>query len=176
MGFQTGILNFTLFTNLRSPPSLLSVSRRDDVVCRRRTSGTVSRPLVGHVPCPRFLPDASRPRHAAPPPCTHDEDGRQAESCRAPLLYLTCALGLLLPLDLAQQMFLTSLSTPFQSSSRIGLASAGPTSAVSHGRRRPRPPRRPAPPPSPSPNQVPQHDHRLPANLPNPAAPPLRRQ
>ena len=41
---------------------------------------------------------------------------------------------------------------------------------------RPRPPRCPAPPPSLPPNQVSQHDHRLPTDLPNPAAPPLRRR
>ena len=50
------------------------------------------------------------------------------------------------------------------------------TLAVSHGRRRPRPPRRPAPSPSLSPNRVPQHDHRLPVTLPNPSAPLNRRR
>ena len=55
--------------------SSLSVFRRDDAVRRRRTSGTASRPLVGHAPCPRFLLEASRPRHAAPSPGAHAEDG-----------------------------------------------------------------------------------------------------
>ena len=126
---------------LPSPPSLLSVSRRDDVVRRRRTSGTVSRPLVGHVPCPRFLPDASRPCHAAPFSCACAEDGRSKRqgdnaSCRAPLLHLTYALAPLLPLWLAKHAFPTSLSTPFPSPSRIELSPAlRNAAAASHGRR-----------------------------------------
>ena len=179
--------NFELITILPSTPSPFSVPAVTAfAVSPSATHCVVVAPRLGSPRALRFLPEASRHRHASPSICAHTEVRHRTTTTT------TCRVGLLAPRSSAlsppfhflhkQDLYLPLYSHPYYKR-QAGPPTASRAAVARHERRRPRPPRgapssvfpRPEPPPGTSPSRLtdpPKPAHRRP----NPPERRLRRE